>query len=291
MSIAALLYFYFQVDVHLALINAVPFAVISSAVAIPSSVGLAKSDREFIIYESSFSDIIGIMLFNFLVSSNNFSFNGVLFFGTNILITIVIAAAVSLALVYYLDKIKHHVKFLPIFAVLLIIYSIAKIYHFSPLVIVLVFGLALNNTHLFIKGKFEKNFDTADLKLDLIHFKMIAAESVFFMRTFFFLLFGFSIDVDSLFNFDNLILSFAIVVLILIIRFFGLYTITKEKLKKVMFFSPRGLITVLLFLNIPQELRIPYITECVVIMVVLISIFTMVVGLWSQGKEFVEEHI
>ena len=32
--------------------------------AIPSALGLAKVDREFIIYESSLSDILGVIAFN-----------------------------------------------------------------------------------------------------------------------------------------------------------------------------------------------------------------------------------
>ena len=43
---------------------AIPFAVISSAVAIPSAEALGAHQREFVIYESSWSDILGVMLFN-----------------------------------------------------------------------------------------------------------------------------------------------------------------------------------------------------------------------------------
>ncbi len=50
-----------------ALANAVPFAVISSAIAIPSSRNLGSENREFVTYESSFSDILGVILFNFIV--------------------------------------------------------------------------------------------------------------------------------------------------------------------------------------------------------------------------------
>ena len=44
----------------IAALMAVPFAVISSAVAIPSSEVLVDEDREYVIYESSWSDIIGV---------------------------------------------------------------------------------------------------------------------------------------------------------------------------------------------------------------------------------------
>jgi potassium/hydrogen antiporter len=57
-----------QCSVLQALINATPFAVVSSAIAIPSAEGLSAHRREFIIYESTFSDILGIMLFNLLLN-------------------------------------------------------------------------------------------------------------------------------------------------------------------------------------------------------------------------------
>mgnify|MGYP005754003571 FL=1 len=44
---------------------AIPLSIISSAVAIPSATGLIDHEREFVIYESTFSDILGIMIFNY----------------------------------------------------------------------------------------------------------------------------------------------------------------------------------------------------------------------------------
>ena len=41
-------------------------AIISSAIAIPSAQSLDQKSREFIIYESSLSDIIGVIVFNFV---------------------------------------------------------------------------------------------------------------------------------------------------------------------------------------------------------------------------------
>lgn len=56
----------FNISFVSALINAVPLSVISSAVAIPSSKNLIKEQKEFITYESSFSDILGILFLIFL---------------------------------------------------------------------------------------------------------------------------------------------------------------------------------------------------------------------------------
>ena len=50
-----------------AIIYATPLSIISSAVAIPSSAGLRNQDKEFVVYESTFSDILGILLFNYAI--------------------------------------------------------------------------------------------------------------------------------------------------------------------------------------------------------------------------------
>lgn len=53
-----------------AVLLATPLAVISSAVAIPSSSFLPAKRREFVIYESSMSDIIGVLVFYSLLGSD-----------------------------------------------------------------------------------------------------------------------------------------------------------------------------------------------------------------------------
>lgn len=45
------------------LINIIPFCIISSSIAIPSAINLSKEKRQFITYESSLSDIIGVIFF------------------------------------------------------------------------------------------------------------------------------------------------------------------------------------------------------------------------------------
>lgn len=43
-------------------------------------------------------------------------------------------------------------------------------------------------------------------------------------------------------------------------------------------FAPRGLITILLFIGIPQVFRIPVISEEVITLVIFFSIFIMMIG-------------
>ena len=58
--------YFLHYDIKTSMINIIPIAIISSAVAIPSATGLLQADREFITYESSLSDIFGILFFNFV---------------------------------------------------------------------------------------------------------------------------------------------------------------------------------------------------------------------------------
>jgi cell volume regulation protein A len=57
----------FNYPIHDTITNVLPLCIISSAIAIPSAKAFAENDREFIVYESSFSDIFGVVLFNFLL--------------------------------------------------------------------------------------------------------------------------------------------------------------------------------------------------------------------------------
>ena len=49
-----------------ALLSAIPISIISSAIAIPTAKMLSAKDKEFIIFESSLSDIIGVTVFNYI---------------------------------------------------------------------------------------------------------------------------------------------------------------------------------------------------------------------------------
>ena len=64
-TIAAIFILSLGMEFHSAVIYAIPLSVISSAIVIPSISNLVDSKKEFLIYESAFSDILGIMFFYF----------------------------------------------------------------------------------------------------------------------------------------------------------------------------------------------------------------------------------
>ena len=56
-----------QLPHNTAILYSIPLSIISSAVAIPSASSFSENDKEFIVYESTFSDILGIVIFNYCI--------------------------------------------------------------------------------------------------------------------------------------------------------------------------------------------------------------------------------
>ena len=117
-----------------AALAAMPFAVISSAVAIPSATGLPDRTREFVVYESALSDIVGVLVFYAWLAADD-SLRG---FALNLvgggIVTLIAAVFAALGLYYLINKLDGHVRFLPLIAGLVCLYAIGKSWHLSPLV-------------------------------------------------------------------------------------------------------------------------------------------------------------
>lgn len=71
--VAALILFQFipEMTMQSAWLYATPLSILSSAIIIPSVSGLSEAKKEFHVYESTFSDIMGIMMFYYLVGGLN----------------------------------------------------------------------------------------------------------------------------------------------------------------------------------------------------------------------------
>ena len=75
-----------------ALLYATPLSILSSAIIIPSVAGLREDKKEFHVYESTFSDILGIMMFYFLTGKLNPAEDaGITGFAFNLVLTIIIS--------------------------------------------------------------------------------------------------------------------------------------------------------------------------------------------------------
>ncbi|GAB3661900.1 hypothetical protein GCM10027594_31580 [Hymenobacter agri] len=284
-AIAALLHFYVGARWQSCLLNAVPLAVVSSAVAIPSVAGLGGDKQEFIVYESTFSDIVGIMLFNFILQDNFAQGWSIVTFGRDVLAVAVVAVLSTALLAWLLGRLRSHVKFFLLFAFLVLIYSIAKKLHLSSLVLVLAFGLAVNNADQLLKHPLLRRFlHPEELAGQLHQLKSITAESAFLIRTFFFLLFGYSITLSNLVSFSLLLQGALIVGVLTLVRYVYLRYIAKTDLIPELFIAPKGLISVLLFYSIPPRLLIGEVSENMLFVVILLTGLLMMVGLQLARK-------
>lgn len=266
-------------DYYRCFINAIPFCVVSSSVAIPASVNISKEKREFIVYESSFSDILTVILFNFII--NNRQINVVSFTNLGIeLSTILLLSACScILLLYLIGHLTHHIKSFLIISLLILVYSIGQVFHLSSLVIVLALGLFLNNASQIKLSWFKKHFIYPRLSYDIKQLYQISAESAFLLRTFFFIIFGLTMDIYQLQSWSLMVSGGFIMLAIYLIRILYLKLAAKTDLMPELVLVPRGLISVLLYYSLPPDMRIKGIETGLLFVVILGTSIIMSVGL------------
>lgn len=265
------------------LINAIPFCVISSAIAIPSVKALSAKNKEFVIYESSFSDVLGVLFFNFIALNNHFGIDTFGVFFMQLLIITLVSFVATLGLAYLLNQIDHHIKFAPIILLVILIYSISKEYHLPALIFILFFGLFLNNLDELRQFKWLEWFDPEELKEEVASFKELTIEAAFLVRALFFLLFGYLIETSELLNLETLVWAVAIVAGIFLLRAIQL-RITNLPLLPLLFIAPRGLITILLFLAIDPKNSIGIVSNSLIIQVIILSTLVMMIGMFTTDS-------
>lgn len=271
-------------ELYVCFTNAIPFSVISSAIAIPSAAALSKKSKEFIIYESSFSDILSIILFNFAITNPHISLSSFAGLGLNTLLIIVLSAISCITLLYLMGRISHHIKFFLIISILILVYAIGQSYHLSSLVLILAFGLFLNNADTIKHAYFRSVFIYKNLSNDLTQLYQLSAESAFIIRTFFFVIFGFTMNIYALDDAPVIANGLIILATIFIIRFAYLKIFRRENSGSESFIAPRGLISILLYFNLPPALKIPEVGTAFLFLVVLGSSLIMSVGLLAAKK-------
>ena len=281
--IGYIIHYFLEVEPGIALLYSLPLSILSSAIVIPSIEGLSAYKKEFMIYESTFSDILGIMFFYFLVSGLEAEQTSDLIWSIswNIVATVAISLIVSYLLVYIFQNIRTKIKLFLLISVLILLYAIGKQLHLSSLLIILVFGLVLNNQQVFFKGVLDKWLKPVAVKRILIDFRLVTIETAFIVRTFFFVIFGATITIESLFNLEVFLISTLILVGIYSSRYGLFRLIEKKDLDPQIYIAPRGLITILLFFNIPPNLQIPEFDSGILLYVIL---STSIIMTWSLIK-------
>lgn len=265
------------------LLNAIPLCIISSAIAIPSVRNLKAEHKEFVIYESSISDIFGVIFFNFIFFNRYINIQSFGNFGLELLVEIVISLIATVVLAFLLSKIKTKIKFVPIILLVILIYEISKIYHLPALIFILMFGLSIGNIEKAKKYKWMERFRLDILIKEVKKFKELTIEATFLIRSLFFLVFGYLIEIREVINLDSLKWAAVIVGIIFIFRLVQLL-ISKLPLIPLLFVSPRGLITILLFLAITPSNQILLVNRSLIIQVILLSSLIMMFGLMITKK-------
>lgn len=266
------------------LLNAIPLCVISSAIAIPSVKNLNDRFREFITYESSFSDIIGVVLFNFIALNDQIHFNSFSQFILQLILISVISLIATAGLSYLLNRIEHRIKFVPIILLIVLIYATSKIYHLPALLFIMLFGLSIGNLDELKSFSWMQRFKPELLNVEVKKFHELIGEVAFLVRALFFLLFGYLIDSREVLNSDTFFWAVGVMGLIVLFRYLQL-RFSNLPIRPLLFVAPRGLITILLYLSIDQTRAIPLVNRSLIIQVILLSALFMMVGLMLKKRD------
>ena len=289
-AIAYLFYTFLIPDFYVALLYAIPLSILSSAIIIPSVAGLIDSKKEFMIYESTFSDILGIMFFYFMIGGADATGTSeiVIDVSSSILLTIVLSLVISYTLVLLLPRLQSKVKLFFLISVLVLLYATGKLFHLSSLLIIMVFGLVLNNYQVFFKGKMRKLVRADSLKQITEDFHVVTMETAFVVRTFFFVIFGMTLDFSGITHLPSLYVATGVLVATYAIRYLFLKLFAGQSILPQLWIAPRGLITVLLFFSIPVQFQNEEFNPAILLIVILTSSFIMSGGLMAK-KEDIEE--
>ena len=187
-------------------------------------------------------------------------------------------------------------------AILLLLYAVGKMFHLSSLIIILIFGIILNNYPLFFKGGLQKLIAVEKVDEVLEDMKVVTGETAFVVRTFFFIIFGWSVSLGSLLSIKVIAIGFVVLAIIYLVRALVLFLFNGTDMLPQLFLAPRGLITILLFFAIPEDLT-PKVNFLGVLLFVIL--FSCIIMTWilmvrkkkgdtavssiEEGKEIIEE--
>jgi Kef-type K+ transport system membrane component KefB len=266
------------------LLNAIPLCIISSAIAIPSVRSLDPANKEFIIYESSLSDIMGVLFFNFIAMDGSIGLHSFGHFSLQLLLIVIVSFVGTIGLSYLLSKIEHHIKFIPIILLIILIYALSHTYHLPALVFILIFGLSIGNLDELKGTRWIKYFKPEDLNREVQKFKELTIEGAFLIRALFFLLFGYLIQLSEILDTHTIIWSVAIVAISFALRVLQL-KLSNLPIMPLVFVAPRGLITILLFLSIVPAHAISLVNRSLIIQIILLSSLVMMFGLMATKNK------
>ncbi|MGL4780153.1 MAG: hypothetical protein ACRCXN_04880, partial [Bacteroidales bacterium] len=268
-----------------ALYNVIPLAIISSAIAIPATQLVNRHAREEIIYESSFSDIIGILFFGFIFNDKGNIVDESLLFAGEFAGTIILTICATFIIAWLLGYIPSGIRFIPILGTLVFIFEVAEYFELPALIFIFVFGVFIGNLDQFKHLPLIKHIRPERIGNHTGEFYHIVTEIGFLVRSFFFLTLGLYIKPSLFSDFRSLGWSAAILGIAFIIRLLFL-KLLRVHISPNLLFAPRGLVTILLFLYIPASKHLEAITFNTIIQTVLLSTLILaIIGLVTDERE------
>jgi Kef-type K+ transport system membrane component KefB len=260
------------------IVYALPLSIISSAIVIPSLHHLSAEKKEFLVYEASFSDIIGIILFNYFAAGEIMTWQSLGIFAGSIVVSVILSVSFSVLLFLLMANTKLNIRFFLVFSLLILLYAAGKLLHLPSLLIILVFGLMIRNwEHVKLPpslGTYSSH--KVNEIQELLH--AITAESSFLIRTFFFILFGYTIQINAILDKDIATIGGLIVGALFLVRLVYLSLFLKANIFPELFYMPRGLITIVLFYKIPDALKLSSFNESILAFVILSTSLLMAIG-------------
>lgn len=284
-SLTFILNYWLREPMEKCLVYAIPLSIMSSSIVLPSIHSLHEQKKEFLVYEASFSDIIGILAFNYFTDTDKMNWQSVGSFGLNIGLSIVLSILLSFLLLLILTKTKLNIRFFLIFSLLILIYAAGKLFHLPSLIIILAFGLLINNWEKFTWARLVRYFPHQHVDSLRVLLHSVTAETSFLVRTFFFILFGFSISLKFLSEQEVLLVGSLIVAALFFIRLLYLRFFVRTNLFPESFFIPRGLITIVLFYKIPGHLKLGNFNDGILFYIILTTSIIMALGMIFYKKK------
>jgi Kef-type K+ transport system membrane component KefB len=283
--VTLILNYWLHEPVEKCLVYSIPLSIMSSSIVLPSLHLLTEQKKEFLVYEASFSDILGILAFNFFTAGNSFTWKATAVFGGSIIVSVLLSLVLSFLLFLILARTKLNIKFFLVFSLLIVLYEGGKMMHLPSLIIILVFGLMINNWEKIRINILHKYFppDEIDSLRQFMH--SITAESSFLIRTFFFILFGFSISLGFLTQTEIVIVGSLLVLALFVVRLLYLRFFVKTNVFPESFFIPRGLVTIVLFYKIPDKFKLSSFSEGILFYIILTTGIIMTLGMIFYKKK------
>jgi NhaP-type Na+/H+ or K+/H+ antiporter len=145
--------------------------------------------------------------------------------------------------------------------------------------------MMINNWELIRVSRIQRLFPIQEVESIRALLHSITAESSFLIRTFFFILFGYSIRLDFLTENEVLAVGGSVVAALFIVRLLYLRFFVKTNVFPESFFLPRGLVTIVLFYKIPEKFKLTAFNEGILFFIILTTGIIMTAGMIFYKKK------